>query len=122
MCLDVLEHLDNMHEVLGQIADIAGEYIILSFPNELRWSNLFRFAKGGVNNREFGFSPENRHKWFLSYSQSREFIRKFAEERGLEIHDEYVDLGGVGRTLHGIIGSRFPNLMPYGYYVVLRKR
>ena len=121
MCLDVLEHVDNLHDVLDQIKDIAREYIILSFPNELRWSNLFKYFKGGINNREFGFSPENRHKWFLSYSQSRDFIREYARQNNLKIHDEYTDLGRVGKVVHGIMGSRFPNLMPYGYFVVLGK-
>lgn len=122
MCLDVLEHLDNMHDVLDQIVNIAKEYIILSLPNELRWSNLFKYLKGYVNDRDWGFHPENRHKWFLSYSQSRDFIRKFARDNKLEIYDEHVDLGGIGKSVHGMIGHRFPNFMPYGYYVVLKKK
>ncbi|RLJ09912.1 MAG: hypothetical protein DRP15_01930 [Candidatus Aenigmatarchaeota archaeon] len=121
ICLDVLEHLDNLHEVLNQIVDISKEFIILSFPNEIRWLNLVRYIFK-TNDREFGLTPTNRHKWFLSYTQCRKFILDFAKKKNLEIYDEYVVLGPVSKIFHKLLKWKFPNLMPYAYFVVLQHK
>lgn len=120
VCLDVLEHLDNMHDVIKQIVGITKNYIILSFPNELRWLHVLRYL-WKTNDREFGFHPRNRHKWFMSYSQSRDFVFELMKEYKLGFVDEHVELGSLSSPIHSLIGNRFPNLMPYRYYAVLKK-
>lgn len=120
ICLDVLEHLDNLHSILDQFIGITKRYIILSFPNELRWLYLIRYFYK-TNDREFGLFPKNRHKWFLSYSQTKDFISKYSSNNKLKIVDEFVKLGPTSEILHKFLKSRFPNLMPYSYFVVLKK-
>lgn len=121
ICLDVLEHVDNLHEVLDQFLLISKKYIILSFPNELRFLNLIRYVYK-TNNREFGFFPRNRHKWFISYSQSKTFIRNFAKKNNLIIINDYTNLGYKSKFLFKIIKNKFPNILPHGYYVILKKK
>lgn len=120
ICLDVLEHLDNLHIVLDQLTEISKRFVILSFPNELRWLNLFRYIYK-TNNREFGFNPINRHKWFLSYTQSKDFIHDYTKKKKMIIYKEFVKLGPISRILNKILKFKFPNLMPHTYFVFLKK-
>ena len=36
LCIDVLEHLDNLHAVFGELVRVAKQYVIISLPNFLR--------------------------------------------------------------------------------------
>ena len=120
VCLDVLEHLDNLHEVLDQLIKISKRFVILSFPNEIRWLHLLRYTYK-TNDRDFGLNPRNRHKWFLSYTQSRDFFHNYAKQKNLIIYDEFISLGNISKILHRLLNFKFPNLMPYTYFVVAKK-
>lgn len=120
VCLDVLEHLDNLHGVLDQLIKIAKRFIVLSLPNELRWLHLLRYSYK-TNDRDFGLNSRNRHKWFLSYTQSRDFFYRYSKQRNLIIYDEFVLLGNISKVLHRLLSFKFPNLMTYTYFVVLNK-
>jgi len=80
VCLDVLEHLDNFHEVFDELCRVAKHYVIISLPNPL--GNLFgRLLYGDYRPGQFmkfyGLPldpPEDRHKWFFSNEEAKKFI------------------------------------------------
>ena len=120
VCLDFLEHVDNLHQVMNQITDITERFIILSFPNEVNWRYVLKNLIT-TNDREFGFFPSNRHKWYISYSQARDFIRALCFQHSLILLDDHIEIGTISNILNRIVRIKFPNLLPTRYYVLLKK-
>lgn len=82
LCLDVLEHLDNLHEVFDEICRVSKEYIIISLPNpyKMLWNYLIRLVPYNENQnmKFYGLplkKPEDRHKWFFSTTEAKRFIQ-----------------------------------------------
>lgn len=81
VCTEVLEHLENIHEMFDELCRVSKRFIIISLPNN--WV-LFKFSLlSGKNGQKFyGLPieiPSDRHKWFFNYDQAFNFIK----ERGL---------------------------------------
>lgn len=88
ICTDVLEHLDNIHEVFDDLCRVSEKYIIISLPNP--WA-LFKFnlisGKGG-NYKFYGLpvkKPNDRHKWFFNYEEAMNFLEKRATMNGFKV-------------------------------------
>jgi SAM-dependent methyltransferase len=87
ICVDVLEHLDNLHHIFGEVIRVAKKNLIISFPN--CWAVARKpirrgkgsFAHYGLPNEP----PTDRHKWFFNLSQAREFVLKQARRYGISI-------------------------------------
>ncbi|MBA7545888.1 hypothetical protein ES705_38268 [subsurface metagenome] len=84
ICTEVLEHLDNLHEIFDELARVSEKYIIISLPNS--WF-LFKFplfqGKSKINYKFYGLpkeKPPDRHKWFFNYDQALEFAKYRAEK------------------------------------------
>jgi 2-polyprenyl-3-methyl-5-hydroxy-6-metoxy-1,4-benzoquinol methylase len=89
-CLDVLEHIDNIHEVFDDICRVASDYAILSLPNNYMMNDMKKSILTGqtVSNKFYGLppeEPEDRHKWFFNYIQAKKFIYKRAKKNNAKI-------------------------------------
>ena len=77
VCSDVLEHLDNLHAIFGEIVRVAKRYVILALPNN--WANARRPIGRGVGSfSKYGLPaepPADRHKWFFSLSEAVTFVQ-----------------------------------------------
>jgi SAM-dependent methyltransferase len=77
VCTDVLEHLNNLHHIFGELIRVAKRYMVLSLPNN--WVN----ARGPIGRGKGSFGhyglpadpPRDRHKWFFSMSEAIDFIK-----------------------------------------------
>jgi hypothetical protein len=105
LCLDVLEHLEHIHAAFDECCRISSEYIIISLPNP--YSDFMNFLyKGKYMGRSkdmkfYGLPPEpedDRHRWFYSPTDAREFIEYRAEKNGYSIL-QYDFMGG-GDKMH----------------------
>ncbi|HEY7162742.1 MAG TPA: class I SAM-dependent methyltransferase, partial [Acidobacteriota bacterium] len=88
LCLDVLEHLNNLYQMCDEIFRVAKENIILSLPN--CWSQARRaLSKGSGAIWQYGLPPApppDRHKWFFNTEDAYKFFQQQAISRpGLEI-------------------------------------
>lgn len=91
LCLDVLEHTENIHEVFDELCRVSGRYVIVSLPNP--WNTLFaslasRGNRAGQPMKYYGLPPEkpsDRHKWFFSVTDAEGFIRYRAGKNGMDI-------------------------------------
>jgi hypothetical protein len=96
LCSDVLEHLENIHGAFDELCRIASKYVIISLPNP--YASFMRFLlrgkyMGRIKDMKFyGLTPEpeeDRHRWFFSPTDAREFIRYRCEKNCFSIlqHD-----------------------------------
>jgi len=87
LCIDVLEHLDNMHAIFDEIIRVAKHYIIISLPN--CWRHARRpIERGRGTFAHYGLPvdpPMDRHKWFFNYTQAREFLERQSQKNFLRI-------------------------------------
>ena len=76
VCLDVLEHVDNLHDAFNDLLRVSKKYIIISLPNN--WKKTFNeFIKGRGRWPTYGIpleKPKDRHKWFFNTEDAEDFI------------------------------------------------
>lgn len=93
LCLDVLEHLDNLHEVYDELCRVSNKYVIISLPNCHR--SFFSYLKTANYKRDshrhmkfYGLpfeKPGDRHKWFFSTDEAEAFIQYRSKKNHMEI-------------------------------------
>ena len=91
VCLDVLEHVDNIHEVFDELCRVSKNYVIISLPNP--WASFMRLLRDGYydSNRPMKFynlpsgKPADRHKWFYGPSEAEEFVKTRAKKNGVDV-------------------------------------
>lgn len=128
ICVDVLEHLDNLHSVFADLVRVSKQYIIVSLPN------CWRDARCPIERGRGGFGhyglpaekPLDRHKWFFSLTQARKFIEAKAKEFGLEAEEMIVAeqpknilVRGLRRIRYG--KKSYQNRYAQTLWTVLRK-
>lgn len=95
LCLDVLEHIENIHEIFDNLCRVSNEWVIISLPNP--WATLmnclqYNQYKPGRNTKFYGLPLEredDRHKWFFSSSEAKAFVAHRANKNGFKIFDLY---------------------------------
>jgi len=115
ICVDVLEHLDNLHRIFGELIRVAKKNLIISLPN--CWSVARRpLERGKGSFAHYGLpqdAPSDRHKWFFNLSQAREFVLQQARRYGIsiaELHATEKPRLGLVRALRKI---RYPKQESY---------
>ncbi len=118
--LDVLEHVDNIHDAVAELFRIARRSVIISLPNMHYISFRMRFLMGGGISGKYTFHPNkviDRHKWLLSYDEAYKFIVQYANGHDAEIIP-IVPVRGRTRLIvepiERILARIWPNLFVYG--------
>jgi SAM-dependent methyltransferase len=91
LCLDVLEHLDNLHDVFDELCRVSRNHVIIALPNA--WSGILRVILFGDyqprhHMKYYGVpveKPLDRHKWFLSYDEAAHFVAQRSAEKGMRL-------------------------------------
>lgn len=76
ICTDVLEHLNNLHRVFGELVRVTRGRLIISLPNCWNSLRVPLFRGYGVP-RYYGLpakAPEDRHKWFFNATDVQQFM------------------------------------------------
>lgn len=130
VCTDVLEHLDNLHAVFAELVRLARHHVILSLPN--CWTHARRpIERGRGTIGHYGLPadpPADRHKWFFSLTQARDFLREQARRHGLEVADMFAMekprlwLLRMLRRLRYPEASRYLNRYAHTLWCVLARR
>lgn len=105
ICLDVLEHLENVHQVFREVCRIANRHIIISLPNP--WAEFFQVLRKGdysddIKLKFYGLPvdrPTDRHRWFFSEKEAVRFVDENARKEGWSVRQ--VDSIGDGRKMGG---------------------
>lgn len=76
VCLDTLEHINDIHKGLHDLLRVSKRYVIISLPNCWR-KTIKQFVKGYGTSASYGLPPEkphDRHKWFFNTEDIENFI------------------------------------------------
>jgi len=146
VCTDVLEHLENVHDVFLELVRTSRKYLIISLPNPVSDIRSYIFnrpersmdpriePRRGRYLKFYGLPievPMDRHKWFFGYVDAEIWMRYNAEKHSLDI----IELFGIGYKTHKPMGQiirwtvgRFfgeesrKNIFCRALWCVLRKR
>jgi len=92
LCLDVLEHLDNIHDVFDEVCRVTKKYLIISLPNP--WAGFMDMLKNGYYkypNTPIKFyhlpdtPPQDRHKWFYGAHEAERFIAERGKMNNMNV-------------------------------------
>lgn len=82
LCLDVLEHLENLHSTFDELCRVSRRYVIVSLPNP--WANFYKALTRNPHRhyaqdmlKFYGLPlepPGDRHRWFFSNEDAEKFI------------------------------------------------
>lgn len=124
-CLDVLEHLENVHGAISEIKRVAKTAAIISLPNIAHWTFRLRFLTKGYLSGKYIFHDTpviDRHRWVTNYSDSKIFI---TNNFGVENVEFFNVLPTRNRTkiisepIENWLSKLFPNMFVYGLVAVI---
>jgi len=88
-CTDVLEHLENLHQVFDECVRVTRTHLLITLPNN--WNSArqrLRRGRGAIAHYGLPLErPVDRHRWFFSFSEAEGFLRGQAARHGLEIRE-----------------------------------
>lgn len=115
ICSDVLEHLDNLHLIFGEIVRISKKHIIISLPNN--WSNARKpIERGKGSFSHYGLPalrPVDRHKWFFGLSEAINFLKEQEKLYRLSIVEIVVNIKPRPSITNLVRRVRYPAIERY---------
>ncbi len=93
VCTEVLEHLENLHEMMGELSRVSNRYIIVSLPNCMNLFTRISILFCGKAGKFYGLPnkrPDDRHRWFFSHVDIDQFFQKYAAENSLVIAKKFL--------------------------------
>lgn len=91
MCLDVLEHLENIHAAFDELCRVSRKHVIIALPNP--WYQVWNAIHGRIYTPEqpmvhYGLPlerQEDRHKWFFNHEEAVNFVRYRAAKNKMTV-------------------------------------
>jgi SAM-dependent methyltransferase len=108
VALDVLEHLEGIHDAFRELLRVSRRRVFLSVPNVTCLSRRLRFFLGmglGEKHALFAAHQGDRHRWLTTWRQTRRFVEENSDP-GVWAVREYALTTGYDR-LHALF-ARLP--------------
>jgi Methyltransferase domain len=110
LCIDVLEHLENLQVMFDELVRVSKQYIIISLPNG--WCDARQpIGRGKGHVGHYGLpvqKPQDRHKWFFNLSEAKQFLDSKAEKLGLRFEEMFVTEKPRSRLVRLLRRLRYP--------------
>lgn len=93
VCTEVLEHLENFHEMLGELIRVSSRYILISLPNCMDFFTRINILFRGQAGKFYGLpssKPSDRHRWFFSHSDAEKLFLDLGEDGSISINESFV--------------------------------
>ncbi len=129
VCVEVLEHLDRLHDVFEELVRVARRYLLVSLPN--CWALARQpIGRGHGTFSHYGLPvdpPLDRHRWFFSLADAERFFRERGARHGLRIVELHATekprpaLVRAARRLRYPAQSRYLNRYAQTLWVVFEK-
>lgn len=128
LCVEVLEHLENLHHMFSELVRVSRRHIIVSLPNCWRDARL-PIERGWGTFAHYGLpvdKPQDRHRWFFNHVQARDFLLQSAKRQGLEVEEMFAteqNRSPLVRLLRKLRypGDKYLNRYSQTIWVLLRK-
>lgn len=115
VCSDVLEHLDNIHQIFSELVRVTRRYLIISLPNN--WANARQpIARGRGEIAHYGLPatpPRDRHKWFFGFTEAVQFIKAQKVAYRLTIAELVANEKPRLPLVRALRHMRYPNIERY---------
>jgi SAM-dependent methyltransferase len=105
VALDVLEHVEQIHQAFHELARIARTGLIVALPNMATWPRRWSFLwRGNLGTGKYDLLPEHqgdRHRWLTVYSEMNQFIEANAIQSGFTVASviEELESGPIANRL-----------------------
>lgn len=125
--IDVLEHLENIHQIFAMMLEKANQQIIIALPNMAYYKFRLNFLFKGLVSGKYDFSPykqKDRHRWFPTYNEIDRFIYKNLNSNYKIKRFEYIAARKRNYffyILEKYLSKIFPNLFVYELIYIIEK-
>lgn len=131
VALDVLEHVDQIHQAFAELLRISRRWVVIALPNmcsyDHRVSLLFR-GRPGTDKYDLRVEAErDRHRWFLNLLDVDAFIAGAGRRGGFRVAETVYEAEGgtIGRMTGWAVMSVLPGTHGFfakrGIYVLERE-
>ena len=128
VCVDVLEHLEQIHGVFDELLRISSNRVLVSLPN--CWHGNWRWILPGTKPHSglyYGLPAQpqpDRHRWFFNTFEAMDFLRARTAQAGAII--EYLDFTMSGNTvrrwlMRALLGDNYWAWAPATIWAVIKK-
>lgn len=86
--LDILEHVDMLHDLFDKLVSLSNESLIVSLPNTYDLKSRYKFVIKGHLGGKYKFSGLNsldRHRWLMSYDEIYHFFQVKASQYDMDV-------------------------------------
>jgi hypothetical protein len=104
--LDVLEHTDDFHAGMLEMARVTAQRLVVVLPNLAHLYGRWRFLVSGRVGAKYDLplgSVLDRHRWITVVSQTDRYMGWFAERNGFRVENGAVN-DGRASALFGKLG------------------
>lgn len=127
VCLDVLEHIDNSHNLRDDIFKKATKKVIIALPNMAYYKFRLNFLFKGELSGKYPFGekkPADRHKWITNIDNIKKFISTINNNQWRIKEYDFIferKRNFLMFNLEKILSKFFPNLFVYEKIIYFEK-
>lgn len=125
--LDVLEHIENIHDVFTDLFKYSNSKIVIALPNMAYYKFRMNFLFKGILSKKYLFSENkilDRHRWIPNYHSIIDFINKNANKNWTKKKFNFIaerKRNFIFYYLEKILSYLFPNLFVYEIIYIFNK-
>lgn len=126
---EVLEHLENFHEMVDELFRVSNRYVLISLPNCVDIFTRFNIFFRGKTGKFYGLpfeKPDDRHRWFFSHAELERFFQHYARIHSVQISRRFLHCnyssswkGFLVRTFVKIFNV---DIAAQSYWILLEKK
>lgn len=121
---EVLEHLDNFHDMVDELFRVSSKHVLISLPNCVDSYGILNWVINRRSARFYGLplkKPADRHKWFFSWEEARIFFAGYCHNNKYEIMDDFLVSHFKPKLVNVLIKNLHLNFMSNSYWVLVSK-
>ena len=126
--LDVLEHLENIHDIFKDLFNHSNNQIIIALPNISYYRFRISFLFNGVLSKKYTFNKKktsDRHRWIPNYYSIQEFVNENIDKNWIYRKKKFIferKRNFLFFYLEKFLSYFFPNLFVYEVIYFFQKK
>ncbi len=126
--LDVLEHLESIHDIFQGLFAHSNNQIIIALPNIGYYRFRLSFLFNGILSKKYTFNKnktDDRHRWIPNYHSIKEFVNENLDKNWTYKKDNFIferKRNFLFFYLEKFLSYFFPNLFVYEVIYFFKKK